>query len=67
MPRSGPLAATFTSQKILERSTEVRVEDMVDDWIQHGSAVGKPFQGYQHLRGDIVSTWGTCPLQQIKK
>jgi len=41
-----------TAKDLVESATEVRVEDVIDDGIDHGTAVLQPLEGGDHARRD---------------
>ena len=51
--RPGPRPTAAAAQQRVERSPEVRVEDVVDDWIEHRAAVRQPLEGDEHPRRQV--------------
>jgi len=55
-----------TAEDLDESATEVRVEDVVDDGIDHGSAVLEPLEGGDRLRRDVRLTALTGAVHDVR-
>lgn len=51
--RSRATAAYVTVEEVVEGASEVRIEDVVDDGVEHGPAVGEPLEYHEGLRRDV--------------
>ena len=56
---SGGVAAATAAQQRVERSAEVRVEDVVDDRVEHRAAVRQPLERHEDPRRQVLR-WA-CP------
>ena len=53
-------ATAVAVQQVLEGASKIRIEDMIDDRVQHGAAVGEPLEGGEQLRRDVRLALGAA-------
>lgn len=51
----------------MEGASEVRIEDVVDDGVEHGPAVGEPLENHERLRRDVRLAGRAGALQDVDR